>query len=179
MAKRKATRAQAAPGPRQPCPHVRWLIRRDVPEVLAIEAASFEYAWVEADFLRCLRQRNCIGMVAEIGELIVGFMVYALYKDHLEVLNFAVHPEHRRRGIGIAMVEKLRSKLSSHRRHAIHLVVREANLAAQLFFKSQGFKATLTKRLYFKDSGEDGYLLVLDHRGDVPPGHNRLEGLDW
>ena len=44
---------------------IRWLIRRDMPEVLGIENDSFEYAWKEEDFLCCLRQRNCIGLVSE------------------------------------------------------------------------------------------------------------------
>ena len=52
--------------------HIRWMIRRDMPEVLQTEQLSFEYAWNEEDFLRCLRQRNCIGMVAEHGEKVEG-----------------------------------------------------------------------------------------------------------
>ena len=48
--------------------HIRWMIRRDMPEVLQTEQESFDYSWTEEDFLRCLRQRNCIGMVAEQGE---------------------------------------------------------------------------------------------------------------
>ena len=58
--------------PAQTRVHIRWMIRRDMPEVLAIEHASFEYPWCEEEFLRVLRQRNCIGMVAEHGERIVG-----------------------------------------------------------------------------------------------------------
>src|SRR5687768_6635477 len=54
--------------------HIRWMIRRDMPEVLSIETQCFEFPWTEEDFLRCLRQRNCIGMVAEQGEKVVGFM---------------------------------------------------------------------------------------------------------
>ncbi len=46
--------------------HIRWMIRRDMPEVLQTEQESFDYSWTEEDFLRCLRQRNCIGMVADI-----------------------------------------------------------------------------------------------------------------
>ena len=53
--------------------HIRWMIRRDMTEALAIEADSFEFPWCENDFLRCLRQRNCIGMVAEHNDRIVGF----------------------------------------------------------------------------------------------------------
>ena len=76
--------------------HIRWMIRRDMPEVLHTEQESFEYAWTEEDFLKCLRQRNCIGMVAEHGEKVVGFMIYELHKSKLHVLNFAVHPDFRR-----------------------------------------------------------------------------------
>jgi len=50
------------------CVHIRWMIRRDMPEVLEIEDRSFEFSWSEEDFIRCLRQRNCIGMVAEHDE---------------------------------------------------------------------------------------------------------------
>jgi hypothetical protein len=67
--------------------HIRWMIRRDMPEVLQTEQESFEFAWTEEDFLRCLRQRNCIGMVAEQGEKVVGFMIYELHKSKLHILN--------------------------------------------------------------------------------------------
>src|SRR5206468_12938766 len=112
--------------------HIRWMIRRDMPEVLQTEQESFEYAWTEEDFLRCLRQRNCIGMVAEQGEKVVGFMIYELHKQKLHILNFAVHPTCRRSGVGGQMSAKLMSKLSSHRRTRITLEVRETNLTAQL-----------------------------------------------
>ena len=106
--------------------HIRWMIRRDMPEVLAIEHASFEFPWCEEEFLRVLRQRNCIGMVAEHGERVVGFMIYELHKSRLQILNFAVNPEYRRQGVGSQMVAKLVGKLSSHRRTRIALYVREA-----------------------------------------------------
>src|SRR5215471_1645201 len=116
--------------------HIRWMIRRDMPEVLAIEKQCFEFPWQDEDFIRCLRQRNCIGMVAEAGERVVGFMIYELHKSRLHILNFAVHEGFRRRGVGCQMVAKLISKLSSHRRTRITLEVRETNLAAQLFFRA-------------------------------------------
>jgi ribosomal-protein-alanine N-acetyltransferase len=139
--------------------HIRWMIRRDMPEVLQTEQESFEYSWTEEDFLRCLRQRNCIGMVAEQGEKVVGFMIYELHKNKLHILNFAVHPGFRRFGIGAQMVAKLVSKLSSHRRTRITLEVRETNLPAQLFFQKQSFRALRVLRAFYEDSGEDAYLL--------------------
>jgi ribosomal-protein-alanine N-acetyltransferase len=145
------------------------MIRRDMPEVLQTEQESFEFAWTEEDFLRCLRQRNCIGMVAEQGEKVVGFMIYELHKAKLHILNFAVHPGCRRHGVGAQMVAKLISKLSSHRRTRITLEVRESNLAAQLFFRHEGFKAVKVLRSFYEDSGEDAYLLqyrLADDTGD-------------
>src|SRR5437763_5266825 len=150
--------------------HIRWMIRRDMPEVLQAEQLSFEYAWTEEDFLRCLRQRNCIGMVAEHGEKVVGFMIYELHKNKLHILNFAVHPSWRRASVGAQMVAKLISKLSSHRRTRITLEVRETNLCAQLFFHKQEFKAVRVLRSFYEDSGEDAFLMEYRFGDDVGEG---------
>ena len=145
--------------------HIRWMIRRDMAEVLAAERQSFEFAWTEEDFLRCLRQRNSIGMVAEHQDRIVGFMIYELHKDRLHVLNFAVAAESRRGGIGAQMVSKLVGKLSSHRRSRVTLAVRERNLDAQVFFRMQDFRATRVLRNYYEDSGEDAFLMEFSLEG--------------
>ncbi len=147
--------------------HIRWMIRRDMPEVLLTEQESFEFAWTEEDFLRCLRQRNCIGMVAEQGERVVGFMIYELHKQKLHILNFAVHPQFRRYGVGGQMVSKLISKLSSHRRTRITLEVRETNLPAQMFFRAQNFRAIKVLRAFYEDSGEDAFLMQYRLADDV------------
>lgn len=188
---------------------VRWMVRRDMNEVLTIEQASFDFGWTEEDFLSCLRQRNCIGIVAEhviptpyspedivreahglflqksrahcTGQqnwfdaennlrrkmmiAVVGFTIYELHKNQLHVLNFAVHPDFRRCGVGSTMTGKLVNKLSQQRRQEIMLKVRETNLAAQLFFKQQGFRARGVFRQYYADSNEDAYMM-----------HYRLDG---
>ena len=143
--------------------HIRWMIRRDMEEVLSIEQESFEFPWAEEDFVRCLRQRNCIGMVAEQGERVVGFMIYELHKNRLHILNFAVGDDVRRTGIGTQMVGKLINKLSSQRRTRITLEVRETNLAAQLFFRESGFRAVSVLREFYDDSPEDAYLMQYYH----------------
>lgn len=162
--------------------HIRWMIRRDMAEVLEIERGSFEFPWYEEDFIRCLRQRNCIGMVAEHGERVVGFMIYELHKTRLHILNFAVAENYRRRDVGRQMAEKLVSKLSSQRRTRISLEVRETNLAAQLFFKQLGFRATSVLRSYYEDSPEDAYLMQYRHEpaempATIPMHGNRIDRL--
>jgi len=139
--------------------HIRWMIRRDMAEVLEIENESFEFPWLEEDFLRCLKQRNCIGMVAEHDERVAGFMIYELHKTRLHILNFAVGSRFRRGGAGTQMISKLVGKLSHQRRSRIMLEVRETNLAAQLFFKAKGFRAVSVLRDFYDDTTEDAYLM--------------------
>ncbi|MCU0958705.1 MAG: ribosomal protein S18-alanine N-acetyltransferase [Pirellulaceae bacterium] len=163
------------------CVHIRWMIRRDMPEVLAIESESFEFPWSEDDFIRCLRQRNCIGMVAEHDERVAGFMIYELHRNRLHILNFAVAAEFRRRGVGRQMVEKLIGKLSSQRRNRIMLEVRETNLAAQLFFRDLGFRAVSVLRDFYVDTTEDAYLMQYRFRtsadSETPVAVNRISRL--
>ena len=151
----------------QSCVHIRWMIRRDMPAVLAIEEASFEFPWSEEEFIRCLRQRNCICMVAERDDEVVGFMIYELHKNRLHLLNFAVAPYSRRGTVGTTMIEKLVGKLQPDRRNRIMLEVRETNLDAQLFFKSLGFRAISVLRDYYEDTTEDAYLMQYRYRGEM------------
>jgi ribosomal-protein-alanine N-acetyltransferase len=106
-----------------------------------------------------LRQRNCIGMVAEYGERIVGFMIYELHRNKIHVLDFATHADFRRTGVGRQMVAKLVGKLSSQRRNRIALYIRETNLPAQLFYRVMGFRATEVVREHYPDTGEDAYTM--------------------
>ena len=139
--------------------HVRWMIRRDMAEVLEVEQEAFEFPWSDEDFTRCMRQRNCIGMVAEMADSVVAFMIYELHRSRLHVLNFAVRRSHRRLGIGTQMMEKLTGKLTPERRSRIVLEVRERNLPAQLFFRSLGYRAISVLKDFYQDTTEDAYLM--------------------
>ncbi len=139
--------------------HIRWMIRRDMPEVLDIEATSFEFPWMEGDFIRCLQQRNCIGMVAEYDDSVIGFMIYELHKNQLHLLDFAVRHDFRRNGVGTQMVQKLVGRLIPQRRNRINLEVRETNLRGQLFFRNAGFKAVSVLRDYYDNTSEDAYVM--------------------
>ena len=156
--------------------HVRWMIRRDMSEVITIEQEAFEFPWSEEDFTRCLRQRNCIGMVAELADSVVAFMIYELHRSRLHMLNFAVLRSHRRLGIGTQMMEKLVAKLTPDRRGRIALEVRETNLPAQIFFRSLGFRATSVLKDFYRDSTEDAYLMQYSLEAATLPMERRLAG---
>ena len=139
---------------------IRWLIRRDMPEVLQIERDSFPQPWTDEDFLCCLRQKNCVGMVAEWDHQIVGYMLYELHRSRLTLLNLAVLPKARRKAVGALLINRLKDKLSPERRSSIDLDVRETNLDAQLFFQSRGFVATGVIGGHYPDTCEDAFSFI-------------------
>lgn len=139
--------------------HIRWLIKRDIPEVLEIEEKSFPYAWTEDDLLSCLRPYHNIGLVAEYRTKVVGFIIFKLNKSNINLLNLAVHPEFRRLGVGTQLVTKMLDKLSIERRCRLIVDIDERNLDGQLFLAEQGFLATkmLSGRC---PNGDDAYRMV-------------------
>jgi ribosomal-protein-alanine N-acetyltransferase len=180
--------------------HIRWMIRRDMAEILAIEAESYgQFAppepgpeewktvlglrkqvvndiacgkkwsdayrprqgtpWLEEDFIRCLRQRNCIEWVAVHDEQVVGFMIHKLYESKIRLLTLVVATDYRRRGVDSQMVAKLIGKLTPKRRTRLVAKVRETNLPAQLFFRASGFRAVSVLRDYYEDTPEDAYAM--------------------
>lgn len=141
--------------------NIRWLIRCDMPEVLALERAAFEFPWTQAEFIRCVRQRNCIGMVAEYAERVVGFMVYELHKTRAHLLNVVVASHVRRYGVGRKLLEVLIGRLTKER-NRITLEVRETNLAAQMFFRAVGFYATKVLSDWYDNTDEDAYFMQYD-----------------
>lgn len=144
-------------------PQIRWMIRRDLHEVVKIERAAFPHSpWSEDEFIEHLRHRNIIGMVAEIDEKIVGYMLYELLKKRLDVLNFAVDPAHQRTGIGRTMFEKLQCKLHYSGRTKIVFRVLGANLPMQLFLRSCGVRAV---RCFQDVDGDDAIRFEYDLLG--------------
>lgn len=138
---------------------IRWLIRRDMPNVMRIENECFQFAWTEQDFIDCLRQRCCIGMVVEVNQKVVGYMIYELSAKYYTLFNLAVDPEWHRNGIGTAMIAKMFSKLTTYRRDMVETEVRETNLKAQLFFQAMGFRAVSIVKGRYDDTAEDAYVM--------------------
>lgn len=146
---------------------IRWLIRRDLDKVLDIEKNSFDSPWVEKDFLVYLRKRNCIGLVYEIDFTIVGFMIYELHKNYLEIKNLAIDPDQRHKNYGSDMIKRMQDKLNQQKRQFILLNVKESNLGAHLFFQKNEFKAVKVIRKFYEDTSEDAYEMKFSIKPEV------------
>lgn len=151
---------------------LRFMMRRDLPEVMTIERASFDNPWTEEEMLAAMRAKNMIGVVACDDNRVLGFVVYALFKHHMEILNIAVDPARRRERIGGSLLNRLTERLSEQRRREIRLAVRETNLAAQLFFRANGFRATGILPRHFRND-EDAYQMCY-RLSDAPQAFTRM-----
>jgi ribosomal-protein-alanine N-acetyltransferase len=131
---------------------IRWAIRRDLNEILDIEFLSNKNPWTADDFIDALKIRNCIGLVFENEDKILGYILYELHKEHFKIIKMAVHPNHRRQEIGTNLIYYL---LNKPRRKNVFCMVEDSNLGAHLFFQKLGFRAAFIRN-HFVDS--DGYL---------------------
>jgi len=139
--------------------HVRWMVRRDFTQVLAIEQTCFEFPWTEEEFLQCLHQPNCLGMVAEHEGQVVGFVIYETPKNRIFITNIATAPEFQRHGIARQMIQKLVTKMIFQQRHKIAIEIRETNLPALLCFRALGFRVAMVRRNFYEEQSEDAYVL--------------------
>lgn len=144
---------------------IRWAIRRDMPEIMDIEMLSWQFPMAEEEILSLLRNRSCIGMVAERKEQIIAFMIYELMGGRLWLHRLAVHPDFRRIGVGTMMIAKLESKLAQQRRSELFMEVSEDNFAAHLFLRALGVEANGVLRGSY--GGRDAYQFSLFAERDM------------
>lgn len=135
---------------------LRWLIRRDAPDVIRIAKRTGGELHTESRLTNALRRRNCIGRVAEYsGRFVIGYEIYVLVDNVIDVEEMAIDQPFRRNGIGTAFLDSLKGKLSDHRRRVIQVTVRDSALDAQLFLRENYFRAVSWSRRHY-DNGEDG-----------------------
>ena len=139
---------------------IRYLVIRDLPQVLAIEQTCFEFPWTEEEFRQCLQHHpNCLGIVAEHEGRVVGFAIYETPKSRIFITNIAVDPEFQRHNVARQMVQKLVERMIYQRRHKIVIEIRETNLSALLCFRALGFRASTVLKNFYEDQSEDTYVL--------------------
>jgi ribosomal-protein-alanine N-acetyltransferase len=142
-------------------PHVRWMIAKDLWQVLWIDDDYSLNPWSEKELRAILRERDTIGMVAEDREFVRGFVVYRLHSDRLELLRFGSDLGFGSAAVERALIATLMAKLSPQRRTRIEVAVGERDLKSQLFFRSAGFRATRTLRGHMA-SGDDAYRMTYE-----------------
>jgi ribosomal-protein-alanine N-acetyltransferase len=138
---------------------VRHMAPRDLGGVLAIEEASFPTPWSRGMFVEELGRPFSLHCVAEgpAGD-VLGYAICWHIAGESHLLNIAVHPDRRGRGVGWALVRECISAGARAGSTRIHLEVRAGNEEAQRLYRRCGFQFEGIRRNYYTDTGEDAIL---------------------
>ncbi len=136
--------------------------RRALAESLfAIEKVSFSDPWSEKAFREAFDNRAlCLVTLYEDGVL-AGYAWYALVSPEAELLNLAVSPEFRRRGLATALLDFADCRLRDAGVRDIYLEVRKSNYAAESLYRGRGFTPVGMRRAYYRFPTEDAIVMAL------------------
>lgn len=126
----------------------------------AIEQQVFADPWTVRDFEDCVTS-DATFLVAETedGTGVAGYVIALDAADEGEILNLAVAPDGRRRGLGRALVEEVLAELSERGARNIYLEVRESNAAARALYAAHGFREVGRRPGYYRRPVEDAIVL--------------------
>lgn len=133
----------------------------DLPEVLAIEAASFTLPWTremfETELARGTLSEILIARLPGAGNPppLAGFICVWVVGDELHINNIAVDPRWRRRRVGTALLEAVLAHGQGRGARRALLEVRASNVAAQTLYRRYGFEATGVRKSYYSHPIED------------------------
>jgi ribosomal-protein-alanine N-acetyltransferase len=135
----------------------------DLDAIEAIEQVSYPAPWSRAMFLGELSKATArsLGAVDAGGELI-GYLVLSRYVDAWHVMNVAVAPAHRRRGVASALLERVFAETAEDARRGYTLEVRVSNTAAIALYERFGFHSSGVRRGYYTDNREDALIMWRD-----------------
>ena len=134
----------------------------DLPRVMEIERAAFSHPWTEELVRRELGHEFSTVLLACGGEsgAVQGFAVVWLVHDELHVLNVAVAPEARRRGVARAILDRVEAQGREQGARIAMLEVRRGNGPAIALYRTLGYREVGVRPRYYAEDGEDA--LVMD-----------------
>ncbi len=135
----------------------------DLDAIAAIEVHSFPKAWPRATFEAELANPNAHVDVARADHapsVIIGYHNYWIVAHELHVLTIATHPDHRRAGIGRALLDHAIEKARARDCMLATLEVRAGNAPAIALYQRTGFRVTHVRSRYYSDNDEDALVML-------------------
>lgn len=137
---------------------IRRLGYSDLPQVIAIERRAFPTPWSLAMFVLELSKPSGVSLAATIDGHLAGYLICARYADVWHLMNVAVDPAQRRRGVGSALMTEMLER-AEYGQGRYTLEVRTSNAAAIELYRGFGFTTEGRRRRYYSDTGEDALIM--------------------
>jgi [ribosomal protein S18]-alanine N-acetyltransferase len=143
---------------------LRRLQLRDLSAIEEIERTSYPTPWSRSMFAGELTKPSsiCLGAFDDETGALLGYLIISRYVDAWHLMNVAVAPEHRRRGIAASLLDRLFELTSGDGRRGYTLEVRVSNTSAIKLYERSGFRARGIRRGYYTDNREDALIMWKD-----------------
>lgn len=148
----------------------------DLDRVLQIENESFPQPWTRAMFEQDMVREDRVWIVAQVDEVLCGYAGAMWHADEAHVMNIAVDPSFRSKGVGTILLSTLLTEMVERGVHRVTLEVREHNAAALGLYESAGFHAVGARPGYYSETGESAVIMWTDDL-EAPGASARLEVL--
>ena len=130
-----------------------------VPQIAELEKICFNDPWSEKSIASELDNRLSLWLVAMDGDRVAGYVGSQSVLGETDMMNIAVHPDFRRRGIAEELVMKLVEELKVRGNHSLMLEVRVSNDPARKLYDKMGFQQVGLRKNYYRNPKEDACIL--------------------
>ena len=130
-----------------------------VSAIAEIEKLCFSDPWSENSISSELSSRISYWLVATEGGAVLGYIGSQSVLGESDMMNVAVHPEHRRKGIAQMLIMALMQGLKERGNHNLSLEVRASNAPAITLYDKLGFEAVGRRPNYYRHPKEDALIL--------------------
>ena len=130
-----------------------------VPQVAKLERICFADPWSEKSVASELDNKWALWLVAVEDDRVIGYIGSQTSIDETDVMNVAVHPDFRRRGIAESLIIRLVEELKTRGSHALMLEVRASNAPAIALYEKLGFLQVGCRKNYYRNPKEDALIL--------------------
>ena len=128
-------------------------------QIFEIERLCFSDPWSPQSFLGEIANPNGVFLVACLGAEVLGFVLMWHIVNEGHILNIAVKPEYRRRGVADALINGLEAAAIAKEIIALTLEVRLSNISARKLYEKHGFLDGGLRKNYYSNPTEDAIIM--------------------
>ena len=139
-----------------------------VAQVAQLEQLCFADPWSEKSIASELNNIWSYWVVALWDDTVIGYIGSQSSFDETDVMNVAVHPDFRRKGIAESLIETLIKELKNRGSHALMLEVRASNVPAIALYEKLGFLQVGCRKNYYRNPKEDALILRKEWEYEYP-----------
>ena len=130
-----------------------------VTQIAELETICFSDPWSEKSIGSELENKLSFWLVAMEGDRVAGYVGSQTVLDETDMMNIAVHPDYRRKGIAEALVTALIARLKEQGSTSLMLEVRASNEPARKLYEKMGFVQVGRRPNYYRNPKEDADIL--------------------